>query len=80
MTRHRTDPVALAFGLFFIALAGWYALSEIVVIRILDSDLFIAGGLITLGIVGITAGLVIEFRRRRAADPPADGPDKRLSG
>lgn len=77
--RHRTDPVALVFGLFFLAAAGWYVLSEIVVFRFFRSDLVLAGGLVLLGIAGVTAGLLVELRRRRAGDPPADDPDGQLS-
>jgi hypothetical protein len=71
MRRHRADLVSLFFGLFFAAVAGWWALSTYLHLR-LDWDVpnlgwIAAGALILIGLLGVVASL----RGDRPAPAPA---------
>jgi hypothetical protein len=69
MRRHRTDLTSLIFGLFFLTIVGFWAVSTYTDWRI-DWQLpnfgwFVAGTLILIGVLGLLASM-----RRQPAAPP----------
>jgi hypothetical protein len=68
---HRTDIVSLGFGLVFVALAAWWLLAQLLDLALPPVGWFLAGGLILIGVLGLT-GALRSARGGRAADgPPA---------
>jgi hypothetical protein len=65
MKPHRIDGVSLTFGLFFLVLAAWYLLAQLVHVDLPMMGWSLAGGLILLGLLGLVGAL----RSSRAADP-----------
>jgi len=59
MKRHETDFVSLVFGLFFLAIAGWWAVAYYVRLNVDVPNFgwFAAGALIVLGLIGVGASL-----------------------
>ncbi|MFI5890648.1 phage holin family protein [Actinoplanes sp. NPDC051513] len=53
MKPHRTDGVSLSFGLIFLLVALWWALSRVVTIHLPAVGWLVAGGLIMFGVVGL---------------------------
>jgi len=53
MKPHRTDGVSLSFGLIFLLVALWWALSRVVTIHLPAVGWLVAGGLIVFGVVGL---------------------------
>jgi hypothetical protein len=57
MKPHRTDGVSLSFGLIFLAVALWWAVSQVVDIRLPNAGWLVAGGLILFGVVGLLGAI-----------------------
>ncbi len=56
MRPHRTDPLSLGFGLFFLLVAGWWGLYEIgVEIPLIPIGWIVAILLIIIGVTGLVA-------------------------
>jgi hypothetical protein len=53
MRPHRTDGVSLSFGVIFLLIAFWWAISQVVTVRLPAVGWLIAGGLIMFGVIGL---------------------------
>lgn len=69
MKPHRTDGVSLSFGLIFLLVALWWALSRVVNIHLPAVGWLVAGGLIMFGVIGLLGA--IRSGRTRAPEPEA---------
>ena len=72
MRPHRTDGVSLSFGLIFLAVALWWAVSQVMTVHLPAVGWIVAGGLIMFGVIGLFGA--IRGGRRATADaavPPA---------
>lgn len=70
MKSHRTDGLSLTFGLIFLAIAGWYAMAQVVILNLPAVGWTVAGGLILLGLVGLAGALRVN-RAAPATSPQA---------
>lgn len=75
LERHRADLISLFFGLLFAAVAGWWAISYYLNLR-LDWNVpnfgwFAAGALILIGVLGVVASLRGDRRAAEPVPPPA---------
>jgi len=75
---HRTDLLSLFFGIVFLAVVGWWAVSYYLDWSI-DWNLpnfgwFVAGALILLGLLGLLASARRSSDRTSALPPPAPAP------
>ena len=68
MKPHRTDGVSLSFGVLFLILAIWWAVSRVVTIHLPPVGWLVAGGLIVFGVLGLLGAI----RSGRVA--PAEAP------
>jgi hypothetical protein len=57
MKPHRTDGVSLSFGLIFLLVALWWALSRVVNIHLPAVGWLVAGGLIMFGVIGLLGAI-----------------------
>nr|WP_229400770.1 hypothetical protein [Micromonospora okii] len=75
MRAHRTDIVSLGFGLFFVALAAWWLLAQLLGLALPPVGWFLAGGLILIGVLGLAGALRSGrgHRTARAEDPAPTG-------
>ena len=69
MNLHRTDRISLGFGVLFLIFVLWWLLGTQVHIDLPKAGWFVAGGLITFGIIGLIGSL-----RSRRGDEPVSGP------
>jgi hypothetical protein len=81
MKRHSTDLVSLTFALIFAFIAGWWLIGRFVMdvnLNVPNLGLFIAGGLILLGLLGVFGSLRRDRRGNEpvAATPTAPAPDR----
>jgi hypothetical protein len=67
MKPHRTDGVSLSFGLIFLMLAIWWAVSRVVTLHLPAVGWVVAGGLIVFGVIGLLGAI----RSGRSSTPPA---------
>jgi hypothetical protein len=67
MKPHRTDGVSLSFGLIFLLVALWWAVSRVVDVRLPAIGWLVAGALIVFGVIGLLGA--IRSGRRSAAEP-----------
>ena len=68
MKPHRTDGVSLSFGLLFLAVALWWAVAQVVTLRLPAVGWLVAGVLILFGAVGLL-GAIRSGRRDEAQAP-----------
>jgi hypothetical protein len=71
MKRHSTDLVSLAFGLVFVGIAGWWLIGHSLLdmhLNVPNLGLFMAGGLILLGLLGVVGSLRREPKAERGGD------------
>jgi hypothetical protein len=64
---HRTDGVSLSFGLIFLLIALWWALSRVVTLHLPAVGWVVAGGLIAFGVIGLLGAI----RSNRPSPAPA---------
>ncbi|GAA2620877.1 hypothetical protein [Paractinoplanes durhamensis] len=69
MKPHRTDGVSLSFGLIFLLIALWWAVSRVITIHLPAIGWLVAGGLIMFGVFGLLGA--IRSGRRAPAPVPA---------
>ncbi|MFC5946312.1 hypothetical protein, partial [Micromonospora harpali] len=74
MKAHRTDVVSLGFGLFFVALAAWWLLAQLLGLALPPVGWFLAGGLLLIGVLGLV-GALRSGRGNRAAGPQGAAPE-----
>ena len=68
MRPHRTDGVSLSFGLIFLAVVAFWAVTRFVTIDLPAVGWLVAGGLLLFGLVGLLSAL--RSSRRDAVQPP----------
>jgi hypothetical protein len=73
MRPHRTDGVSLSFGVLFLLVALWWAVSRVVNIHLPAVGWLVAGGLIAFGVIGLF-GALRSNRGTPAAEAPAPAP------
>jgi hypothetical protein len=71
MRPHRTDGVSLSFGLLFLLVALWWAVSQVITLHLPAVGWLVAGGLIAFGVIGLLGALRSS---RRAADEAQPAP------
>ena len=74
MKPHRTDGVSLSFGLIFLILAIWWAVSRVVTLHLPAVGWVVAGGLIMFGVIGLL-GAIRSGRGNAAAAQPIAPPE-----
>jgi hypothetical protein len=57
MKPHRTDGVSLSFGLIFLLIALWWAVSRVVTIHLPAVGWLVAGVLIMFGVIGLLGAI-----------------------
>jgi hypothetical protein len=67
MRPHRTDGVSLSFGLLFLLIAGWWAVSRVMTVHLPALGWLVAGALIVFGAIGLLGAI----RSGRRAETPA---------
>jgi hypothetical protein len=70
MKPHRMDGVSLSFGLIFLTVALWWAVSQVISLELPAVGWIVAGGLIFFGVVGLL-GAIRSGRREVPAPVPA---------
>jgi hypothetical protein len=68
MRPHRTDGISLSFGLIFLLIAGWWAITRVVSIQLPAAGWLVAGGLILFGVIGLL-GAIRSGKRAEVAAP-----------
>jgi hypothetical protein len=67
MKPHRMDGISLSFGLIFVLVAFWWAIAQVVTVRLPAAGWLVAGALIMFGAVG----LIGAIRSGRRSEVPA---------
>ena len=65
MKPHRTDGISLSFGLIFLLVALWWAVSRVVDVHLPAVGWLVAGALIIFGVIGLLGAI----RPGRRVDP-----------
>ena len=71
MRPHRTDGVSLSFGVLFLLVAIWWAVSRVMTIHLPAVGWLVAGGLIAFGVVGLLGAI----RSGRVTPPEEHRPE-----
>ena len=69
MKPHRTDGISLSFGLIFLLVALWWAVSRVVNLHLPAVGWLVAGALIVFGVIGLL-GAIRSGRAPAAAPAP----------
>ena len=69
MRPHRTDGISLSFGVIFLMVALWWAISQVVHLRLPALGWLVAGALILFGVIGLLGA--IRSGRRNEPEPVA---------
>ena len=69
MRPHRTDGVSLSFGVIFLLVALWWAVSRVVNLQLPALGWLVAGALILFGVAGLL-GAIRSGRRAESEKPP----------
>ena len=72
MKPHRMDGVSLSFGVLFLLVVAWWAVSRVVTVHLPAVGWLVAGGLIVFGVIGLLGAL----RSARSAPAPAPAPEQ----
>ena len=73
MKPHRMDGVSLSFGVLFLLVVAWWAVSRVVTVHLPAVGWLVAGGLILFGVLGLL-GALRSARGTPASAPPAPAP------
>ena len=57
MKPHRTDGISLSFGLIFLLVALWWAVSRVVDLHLPAAGWLVAGALIVFGVIGLLGAI-----------------------
>jgi hypothetical protein len=57
MRPHRTDGVSLSFGLLFMLIALWWAISQVMTVHLPAAGWLVAGALILFGAIGLMGAI-----------------------
>lgn len=57
MKPHRMDGVSLSFGVLFLLVVAWWAVSRVVTVHLPAVGWLVAGGLIVFGVIGLLGAL-----------------------
>ena len=68
MRPHRTDGISLSFGLLFLLVAVWWAIAQVVTVRLPAAGWLVAGALIMFGAIGLL-GAIRSGRRTEVPAP-----------
>ena len=68
MRPHRTDGISLSFGTIFLLVAVWWAIAQVVDVRLPAAGWLVAGGLILFGAIGLL-GAIRSGRRTEVPAP-----------
>lgn len=68
MKPHRTDGVSLSFGIIFLLIALWWAVSRVITLHLPAVGWMVAGGLIVFGVIGLL-GAIRSGRRAEEVSP-----------
>ncbi|WP_430780525.1 phage holin family protein [Actinoplanes sp. G11-F43] len=71
MKPHRMDGVSLSFGLIFLLIAFWWALSQVITLQLPAVGWIVAGGLIFFGVAGLLGAIRSGRREVPSAPVPA---------
>jgi hypothetical protein len=71
MKPHRTDGVSFSFGLIFLLVALWWAVSRVVDVQLPAVGWLIAGALILFGVLGLLGAIRSGRRTERELAPVA---------
>ena len=73
MKPHRTDGISLSFGLIFLLVVLWWAVSQVVTLRLPAVGWLVASALILFGVIGLL-GAIRSGRQaeQRPAPVPAE--------
>ncbi|GAA4922908.1 phage holin family protein [Actinoplanes utahensis] len=69
MKPHRMDGVSLSFGLIFLTVALWWAISQVITLELPAVGWIVAGGLIFFGVIGLF-GAIRSGRRETPVPAP----------
>ncbi|MEU8237870.1 hypothetical protein AB0C07_06475 [Actinoplanes missouriensis] len=69
MKAHRMDGVSLTFGLIFLGIAVWWAISRVITVHLPAVGWIVAAGLIFFGVIGLL-GAIRSGRREEPAPAP----------
>ncbi|AGL14541.1 hypothetical protein [Actinoplanes sp. N902-109] len=69
MKPHRTDGISLSFGLIFLLVALWWAVSRVVDVHLPAMGWLVAGALIFFGVAGLMGAVRSGRRSEPAAEP-----------
>jgi hypothetical protein len=67
MRPHRTDGISLSFGLLFLLVAVWWAIAQVVNVKLPAAGWLVAGALILFGVIGLLGAI----RSGRRTEVPA---------
>ncbi|MFF5080151.1 hypothetical protein ACFY36_24115 [Actinoplanes sp. NPDC000266] len=84
MRPHRADGVSLSFGILFLIVVAWWAVSAVVTVHLPAVGWLVAGGLIVFGVIGLLGAL--RSARGSVPEPamatavPAEAPAPEIPG
>lgn len=71
MRPHRTDGVSLTFGLLFLGIALWWAMAQVMTVRLPAAGWLVAVALILFGAIGLLGAIRSGRRTEEVAQVPA---------
>ncbi|WP_433828403.1 hypothetical protein ACQP2E_03335 [Actinoplanes sp. CA-015351] len=71
MKPHRMDGVSLTFGLIFLGVAFWWAISRVITVHLPAVGWIVAGALIFFGVIGLLGAIRSNRREEPALVPVA---------